>query len=350
MSDKVIFKQNNEKEFWSHWQEYVLENKVSPKYLKTYIEPLVVVSKANGLLTEDKSFVYLENNKVVACVFLPIEKDSIKIECDGDFVLAPLCKNKNIEKKVFNLIDEVAKENKVTKAMLHIDPLERKEYSFNYLQKYNYLASSILVYFIDTRQGKDLLSLCREGCRKLIRPLLKDKDFSVFYIDKDNPDKKVHELYKQLHHKCAGRVTRPQWTFENQFEELKQGNAALFGLKYKNKEVAFCYFSYNANKALYSSGADDPDYDKMPLYHLLIFYAMEYFQKKGIDFIDVGQPSSPSPQFFYYPDEKQLKIALFKRGFAGEYAEDLRGIKYFSKQKFEQDIKNFSQDYGKTIQ
>ena len=357
MTDKIIFKKENGKEFWGYWQNYVLENKISPKYLKTYIEPLIAVSKNNSLLKSDESFVYLENNKVAACVFLPVEKEnkdsdikSIKIECDGDFILAPLCKNKNIEKKVFNLIDDIAKKNAVSKIMFHIDPLEREKRSFNYLQKYNYLASSILVYFIDTRKGKDLLALCREGCRKLIRPLLKNNDFSIFYIDKENSDYNIHKLYEKLHHKCAGRVTRPQWTFDNQFEELRQGHAVLFGLRYRNKEVAFCYFSYNANKAVYSSGADDPEYDKLPLYHLLIYYAMKYFQERGIDFIDVGQPSSPSNQFFYYPDEKQLKIALFKRGFCGEYAEDLRGIKYFSKDVFEKDIKDFVKNYKNSIQ
>jgi hypothetical protein len=352
MPDKIIFKEENENDFWKYWKEYVEKNNISPKYLRTYIEPLLIISKENGLLCSDRSFVYLENNEVVACAFLPIEKEnkdsttkSIKIECDGDFVLSPLCKNKNIEKKVFNLIDDVAKQNGLSKIMFYIDPLERECYSFNYLQKYNYLTSSILVYFIDTRKEKDLLALCREGCRKLIRPLLKNNDFSVFYIDKENPDLNMHKLYENLHHKCAGRVTRPQWTFDNQFEELKQGHAVLFGLKYKGKEVAFCYFSYNANKAIYSSGADDPDYDKMSLYHILIFSAMKYFQEKGIDFIDVGQPSCPSSQFFYYPDEKQLKISLFKRGFCGEYAEDFRGIKYFSKDVFEKDMQFFTKNY-----
>ncbi len=357
MPDKIIFREQNEKGFWKYWQEYVFQNHISPKYLRTYIEPLFTISKEKSLLVGDKSFVYLENEKVAACVFLPIEKEnkdskikSIKIECDGEFVLAPLCKNKNIEKKVFNLINEIARKNDVSKIMFHIDPLEWDARPFNYLEKYNYLGSSILVYFIDTRRGKDLMALCREGCRKLIRPLLKNNDFSVFYIDKENPDEKTHKLYEQLHHKCAGRITRPQWTFDNQFEELKQGNAVLFGLKYKEKEIAFCYFSFNANRAIYSSGADDPNYDKMPLYHLLIYRAMEHFQKNGVDFIDVGQPSCPSSQFFYYPDEKQLKISLFKRGFCGEYAEDLRGIKYFSKSVFKKDMQFFAENYEKTIE
>lgn len=356
MSDEIIFKEKNEAAFWKHWQEYVLQNGISPKYLRTYIEPLLVISKNDSLLKEDKSFVYLRDNKAVALAFLPIEKENkesnrvaIKIEADGNYVLAPLFSDKNIEKKVFSIVDDIAKTSNVSKVMLHIDPLEGARYPYNYLQKYNYLASSVLVYLINTKIGQDLLANCREGCRKLIRSHLKKGEFSVFCIDKDQLDFEAHKEYQALHHKAAGRVTRPQSTFDNQYEELKQGHAVLFGLKYKGKNVAFCYFSFNGKKAIYSSGADDPDFEGLPLYHLLIFSAMEYFQKRNVDFIDVGQPSGPSSQFNYYPDQKQLGISLFKRGFGGNFAEDLRGIKYFSKHSFQEDVKVFSSGYTRNI-
>lgn len=355
MPDKIIFREQNENDFWKYWQEYVEKNNVSPKYLRTYIEPLFIISKENGLLVRDKSFVLLENNEVVACVFLPVEKEnkesnikSIKIEADGDFVLAPLTgKDHRIQKKVFEMIESFAKEEQVARIMFSIDPLEKDLYTYNYLQKFGYIDASILVYFIDTKPGLDLLMSCREGCRKLIRPLLSNSDLKVFYINKDNADIKVHKEYEQLHHKCAGRVTRPQWTFDNQFEELKQGHAILFGLEYKEKNVAYCYFSYNGKKTIYSSGADDPEFDHMPLYHVLVYSAAKYFQENKVEYIDVGQPSSPSTQFFFYPDEKQLNISLFKRGFGGEFVNNFRGVKYFSKEVLENDINQFLKNYGK---
>jgi len=352
MSKRIIFKQENEKDFWKYWQQYISKTQISPTYLKIWLDYLLILSKDSSLLFKDKSFVYLENNEVVACVFLPIEqKDNVfSVSIRGDYVLAPLFdNNKKLEKQLFQLIDEIALENNISKIMFSVDPLEKDRYSYNYLQKYNYLDTSILVYFINIKGSDDLLQNCREGYRKLIKPILKDNDFSTFYIDKNNPDYQIHKEYEILHYKCSGRMTRPQETFDIQYQELKQGNATLFGLKYKEKNITYCYFIHNVNKVIYISGADDPDYDKVSLYHVLIYSAMEHFRRKGVDYIDTGQPSGPSTQAYYYPDEKQLNISYFKRGFRGNFVENFRGVKYFSKQVFERDMNTFLKNYKETI-
>ena len=85
-----------------------------------------------------------------------------------------------------------------------------------------------------------------------------------------------------------------------QFEKIKAGKAFLVGLEYQEKNVAFVYFEYNTDKAIYASAADDPEYDKLPLYHILYYSGMEYLKKIGIRYIDTGQPSCPSSQFDYY--------------------------------------------------
>lgn len=224
--------------------------------------------------------------------------------------------------------------------MFSVDPLESVRYPFNYLQKYGYLDASLLVYFIDTRP-QNLLKACRDRFQRTIKSVLKNNDFSVFYTDKNNPDRKLHREYETLHHKCSGRITRPQETFDIQYEELKNGNAVLFGLKYKDKNVAYLYCKHNGGKALTASAADDPDYDRLPLYHPLMYSAMEYYKKKGVDLIDTGQPSAPSAQFLYYPDEKQFNIGHFKHGFSGDFMQNFRGIKYFSEKQFKQDLDYF---------
>jgi len=132
-----------------------------------------------------------------------------------------------------------------------------------------------------------------------------------------------------------------------QFEKIKAGKAFLVGLEYQEKNVAFVYFEYNTDKAIYASAADDPDYDKLQLYHILIFRAAEYLKEKKVRFVDTGQPSCPSSQFDYYIDKKQANIALFKRGFGGYFKENFRGIKYFSEEDFKKDAKNFIDNYSK---
>jgi hypothetical protein len=168
-------------------------------------------------------------------------------------------------------------------------------------------------------------------------------------MDRSNADYDLHEEYRMLHHKCAGGETRPKESFDQQFERLKAGQAVLFGLKYKQKNIAFSYFDYNADKAIYFSGADDPDYARFPIYHALIYSAMIYFKRIGVRYLDPEQPACPSVQQDYYPDDKQLNIAFFKRGFGGYFMENFRGIKYFSRELFKKDMKYFEKNYLKNI-
>jgi len=134
------------------------------------------------------------------------------------------------------MIDEIAKKLKVVKIKLAIDPLENENY--NFLQKYDYLDSSILSYLFDLT-NEDFLRACRRGHRCDIKKLLADKNFKVFYIDAANPLYDIHEECRELHRKCSGRITRAKESFDLQFEKLKQGQAVLFGLKYKEQTVCF---------------------------------------------------------------------------------------------------------------
>jgi hypothetical protein len=342
----IIFKEDNEKLFWSYWRKLI--NKESYGYLSLNIETNIIISKSLSLFHKDKSFICLSDKNPAAGVLLPIEKgkDGFSASIAGGYIPAPMfagCSAKKTD-EIFFLIDKIALENDIKKIMFEIDPLS--ENSYNYLQKYDYLDTSISAFIIDLRLD-DLFGSCRRNHRRNISSILEDENFSVFCIDKNNPSYDIHEEYRKLHHKCSGKITRPKETFDFQFEKLKQGNAALFGLKHKEKNIAFVYFEFNSNKAVSFSAADDPDYDKFSLYHILYYSGMEYLKKKGVLSIYTGQPSCPSPQFNYYPDEKQMNIALFKRGFGGYFKQSFRGIKYYSEEVFKSDIKKFIDNYSK---
>jgi len=341
---KLIFKKDNEELFWKYWELLALEKKASLLYLRLNVEYYLAYSQN---IYSDKSFVYLVDNKPVAGVFLPIEKNGNEFTGSvvGGYIHAPLLADNSIEKNTFLMIDEIARDNNLAKIMFSIDPLMYGG-NYNYLQRYNYLDTSILTYIIDLNISQDLLAVCRKGHRNDIKKILGDKNFEIFQIDKDNPDYSIHEEYRELHHKCAGRITRDKKTFDIQFEKLKQGNAVLFGLRYKNKNIAYSYFEHNSGKAIYSSSADDPDYDEFSYYHALVFSAMEYLKKINVRYLDLSQPSSPSAQFNYYPGEKELNIAFFKRGFGGDYKQNFRGIKYFSKDLFKKDMEKFVGEYS----
>lgn len=350
MSVEIIFKEKEPELFWQYWQEVVDRAEASYLYLPLTLKGRLIVSKDRNSLVDDKSFVYLVDNKPVAGIFLPLEKSekntrSKQVSISNSYVDAPLfVSDQGVEKKVFNIIDDIAGDNNVGKIMFALDAVDESA-SYNYLQNYGYLDTSILNYVVDLSLSEDLLGNCRENHRRNIKKIIKDNNFRIFYIDKNNPSLESHNKYVKLHHKCSGRITRPLKTFDLYFEELKQGNAALFGLKHKEKSVAYVYCGCHINKAIYASGADDPDFTDFPLYHILLFKAMEYFKERGVKYFDMSQPSAPSSQLDYYPDKKQLNIALFKRGFGGEFRMKFRGIKYFSEEAFENDAKKFIDNY-----
>jgi hypothetical protein len=344
MSVKIIFKDKNEKLFWEHWNKFFNGKDFGPRYLEINIKHYLTFLEN---IYSDESFVYVVDNEPMACVFLPIEKNNgeLSISFKGGYLDAPVALNEKIQKKVFTIIDEIARENKVSKIKFSIDALSGEKY--NYLIKYSYLDSSILTYVMDL--PGDLLGSCRKGHKCDIKDIVKNENFKTFFVDGDNASQKLFAEYVDLHHKCSGKVTRPQITFDMQFEKIKIGKAFLVGLSYKGRNVAFVYFEYSNDKAIYASAADDPDYDKLKLYHVLIFRALEYLKEKSIHVVDTGQPSCPSSQFDYYIDKKQANIALFKRGFGGSFRENFRGIKYFSEGAFKKDAKKFIDNYYEKI-
>lgn len=344
MDANVVFKEENESLFWKLWEDYIANRATSPRYLRLNIEWGLSISKARLLFYRDKSFIFVENGKPAAIVFLPLERVGGRVEAAmvGSYIYAPLFLNNSIAKKVFLIIEEIALAHQVERIKFAVDTFEA---NYNYLQKYNFLDSSIISYVVDLDCPHGLLESCRKGLRHDLIRVTQDPDFKLFVIDSKNASFDNHEEYRALHFKCSGRATRPKETFDLQFQKLLHGQAILVGVTYKQKNIAYAYFEYNADKAIYASGADDPDYDSLPLYHALVFAAMEYFKNNGVRYIDTGQPSSPSAQYDYYPDKKQLNIALFKRGFGGDYKQNFRGIKYFSPSLFAEDVENFRKNY-----
>lgn len=344
---KILYKEENEELFWDSWVKIVKSEQATFKYLKENINTYLSISTSRNFLVQDKSFVYIVDNEPRAIAFLPVESfdGNNAFSIVNSYLPAPLSVNEAIEKKVFHIIDELAIKHKVVKILFAINPLE-KNVCYNFLQKYGYLDTSILNYVIDLNKNDNLLQGCRRGHKCDIKRMLNNMEFSVTILDKDNLDFDVHEEYRKLHYKCSGRETRPRETFDWQYQKLKNNNAVLVGLKFKDNYVAFSYFEYTPPNAVYFSGADDPDFTGFPVYHMLLFSSMEYLKKNGVNFIDTDQPSSPSPQFDYYPDKKQLNIAQFKRGFGGSFKDNHRGVKYFSKDVYEKDMKNFVRAYS----
>ncbi len=348
MANKLLFKEQNESLFWQYWQKVLEVTGAGPRYSPISLKSWILIAKSQGVFHADKSFIYLQNSQPVAAVYFPLLKIDTEIVASipGDYLYAPLMVNNSVEKELFFEIDKLARENSVAKIEFQIDPLDQQT-TYNYLQKYGYLESSILAYVIDLTLS-DFLSSCRTDHRSRIKKILTDNEVVIFYTDQSDSSYQIHEQYRELHHKMAGHVTRPKETFDMQFERLKLGEAVLFGLKYRGQTAAFTYFDFRADKANYASAVHELDLPRLPFGHALVYKAAEYLKALGVKFIDTEQPGSPSMQLGYYPDPKQLNIALFKRGFGGRFVQNFRGVKYFSKDVFSRDLNELTSKYQLT--
>lgn len=344
---QIIYKLDNNEDFLDRWQEYIDNNLASYNYLLLNLEYLLLYA---NYLIEDKSFIVIENNKCVGICFLPIEEiDTIvSISISGGYVFSPLATEKRIEKKIYEEIEYICDKQHVKKIQFAIDPLilEYKD-KFNILLEYNFIDSSTTDCMIDLKiEEKKLWQNLRKSYKALINSILKNQDFEIIIVDKNNADYKLHELYRELHKKCAGGVTRVKETFDLQFEMLENDFASFIGLKYKNNFIGFNYFFHFQKTVNYASGADDPEYEnsKIPIYHVILWHAIKYYKERNFDFIEFSQPCGYNKinSFNDYLDQKQINISHFKRGMGTRMIPAFRGIKYFDEKLLSNDIQIFN--------
>jgi len=346
----IIYRKDNQKLFDELLKKYIEKNISSVRYLPLYLEYSRHYIKT---LQEELSFILMQDKQPVAIAFLPVEVIDKKnyISSREGYIQAPLSINEKIEREVFQQIDILAREYKISKIKFFLDPLVIEyQNKFNMLRKYHYFDTTSSDCILDLRLSKEeLWHSIRKNHKRNINRILKNSEFEIIKIDYKNPDYSLHELYRELHHKCSGRVTRSKITFDLQFEMLKNDEASLFGLKYKNKPVGFSYFSHFRGGVIYASGADDPDFTDFPIYHTILWSAIVYYKERGFEFLEFSEPCGYGVQFDSYPDEKQLNISHFKRGFGGKMVPLFEGIKYFDKDLFEKDLEIFKNKFLEEI-
>lgn len=340
---KFVHWKDNQDEFKCLWLEFEKKHVQSPYLSLSNLEYMRVYSK---FLQEDLSFVAVSGDKPVGIVNLFFElKDGVKaFSLAGIYFLpAPLISDSHYFPEIFQYINSLAKEKKVVKCSFAIDPLSYLYtiQKHNFLQEFGFFDCSIANHVISLADFDEdsLLKSMRKGHRQAIEE--KDKDFSYSVVDYKQPDHSAHEIYRNLHHLAAGRVTRSLDSFEMQFSKLKADEAAIFFVYYKGKPVSATYFFHKAKTAYYFSAADDPEFvHKKGLYHKAVWQAIKYYKKRGFSFIEIG-PQQFGLQVFDHPSEKDLNLSFFKRGFGGINVPLMRGVKYYDYSVLENDLRSF---------
>ena len=343
---RVIFKNSDEKEFTIKWNEFIDKNIVSYKYLQDYLR---YMTQYSSYIIDDKSFVIVDENRCVSICYLPIENydGNNFVSLAKNYTISPLSSEKSAQRLSFKIIDDIAKELKISKIKFYLDPLVVQYLDkFNSLKEYGYIDSSSSDCILDLRSPINILwKNLRKSYKSLINGIIKSNEYELVIVDKNNPDYNLHEMYRKMHERCSGRVTRKKETFDTQYKLLLKGNATLIGLNHNGKFIGFNYFFHFKKTLVYASGADDPDYEskKISIYHAILWKSTIHFKEKDFDFIQYSQPSGFNVinGFDDYLDQKQINISHFKRGMGTQMVTLFRGIKYFDNDLFIKDIEFF---------
>jgi Acetyltransferase (GNAT) domain len=298
------------------------------------------------LRTKSLSFFVYGQDRILACVPLTMESKELSGEIfnefsfGGDAIPAPIYNNDlvadevvTIQEYIFREIDRLARRNNIVRASFRQVPMARSfidgPKQHNYLLKYGYVDISLNSQVIDLKKEEG--ALFNDLRRNHRRNIKKASALRTLIYTADNITREKYMAYKEMHHKAARRKTRPDITFEMMYDWLKQGCAFLAIVSLDDKQIGFEYYSVYKNNVYGFSAANDPDYEYLPIRHLLEWDATLWMKRQGYAYYEIGlQQYGTLP--YDFPDKKQLDISHFKRGFGGFTVPFFIGEKYYSKE------------------
>ena len=144
-------------------------------------------------------------------------------------------------------------------------------------------------------------------------------NLSLEIIDQDNANYEEFDKIRQLHIEVSGYETRSKSTWDNQYEQICNGETFAITGKIDKEVVTASIFSNNYENCLYRVGVSKRELFDKPMSHALIWEAICYAKKIGCRTFNLGKQEFPN-QGSKLPSEKELGISRFKRGFGGKTA------------------------------
>ncbi len=125
------------------------------------------------------------------------------------------------------------------------------------------------------------------------------------------------EAFQQLHIQEAGRATRSPRSWEMQLAMIRQGEAFMVSGSLDGVMVTAALFIYNQHSCYYGVSASRRDLFDKPMSHAILWRAVEQAQQLGCRTFEMGEQlflAQGTPP----PDQKNLNISYFKKGFGGD--------------------------------
>ncbi|MCY4259443.1 MAG: hypothetical protein OXC91_04175 [Rhodobacteraceae bacterium] len=137
------------------------------------------------------------------------------------------------------------------------------------------------------------------------------RNITLSYVNADNPDPAMFNRYQKFHKRIAGRVTRPQASWDIMYETIASGSGELsLGHDDTGTLVSGTLVIDNDKTSQYSSAVFERSKFDKPMGHWPVFDAILRAKSRGKTHFDLGDvPSNGTAS------DKELSIGMFKRGF-----------------------------------
>jgi hypothetical protein len=337
------------------WDKFCLDSDDAWFWHTTKWSKYCAAYKESAFKTIDRSFYVTDDSGILAVcpLFLEERQGPDGTPCteiaaagsSGLMIVPALCngltddRRERILKAAFDYIDSIAREYGITRATFRMTPLTGRTNDFNWLLKYGCLDGSVNTQVIDLSIAPEQLwGALRKGHKYDVHR--GEKFYDVHMYDATSADKKAFDEYRLLHHKAAGRMTRPLETFEMMYHWILSGNGMLCGVSKNGRYAGFSYIILYKDGAYYGSASDDPEFEtNIPISHVIQWKVIQWLKERDYKKYEIGQQQFGA-QIHDIPTSKELSISFFKRGFGGKTVPSYRGIKYYDKDLMEAELKN----------
>ncbi|MCL5958551.1 MAG: GNAT family N-acetyltransferase [Chloroflexi bacterium] len=228
---------------------------------------------------------------------------------------------KKVAKFIAGAVDELARQHRVARVAFRCNPLTLAgpdspaslallEAGFQFVARHSQV--------LDLNETRERLwADIRKSYQSLINASIK-KGMKVHFLTGDGCSMKDIVEYRLLHAKDAGRVTRPDETFDLQLQWARAGRAVLARASLSDGHTAgFAYILCFNHKAYYMSACTDPDVeDEHRIGHSIQWKVIEWLCHEGFDSYETGDQHL-APNLYYDVTPKDVSISLFKRGLGG---------------------------------
>ena len=181
----------------------------------------------------------------------------------------------------------------------------------------NCTGSLRLTGLVDFADGADTP---RKAPRKSFRSLVNwgRRTMRIVSVDWQNVERSLFQSYQDFHFKVAGRVTRPQDSWDAMYRSVAEGRGALYLGYLEDELVAATLVVDGTETSFYASGVYDRDRFDKPIAHWPLMYAIEQSATRGMKRFDLGHLPMAGER-----SSKEISIGYFKRGFATIIANSL---------------------------